>query len=91
MDEKTGYEKEDGAAYAHLLTALAPELGSKTVLATDDPTERANLIVEQAENMDCKRYFAFVAENFQHRTPSPLEVNELMKVDQVLEPKNCSG
>ena len=63
---------QDGAAYAHLLTALAPELGSKTVLATDDPTERANLIVEQAENMDCKRYVTakvilHVAEIFQHR------------------------
>ncbi|KAL8144744.1 fimbrin-5-like [Apium graveolens] len=88
--KKSGYEKEvtnfssdlkDGAAYAHLLNALAPELENNTALETEDPTERANLILQQAEKMDCKRYvtpkdivegstnlnIAFVAEIFQHR------------------------
>lgn len=73
---------QDGAAYAHLLNALAPELESTTALETEDPTERANLILQQAEKMDCKRYvtpkdivegstnlnIAFVAEIFQNRS-----------------------
>ncbi|KAI3716166.1 hypothetical protein L6452_23304 [Arctium lappa] len=87
--KKSGYKKEvtnfssdvkDGEAYAHLLSVLAPELGTKT-LEVKDPVERANLVLEQAEKMECKRYvtskdivegstnlnLAFVAEIFQHR------------------------
>lgn len=73
---------QDGEAYAHLLNALAPELGTTTTLDTKDPTERANLIIEQAEKLDCKRYvtpqdivegspnlnLVFVAQIFQHRS-----------------------
>ncbi|KAJ9537865.1 hypothetical protein OSB04_030598 [Centaurea solstitialis] len=67
-------------AYAHLLSVLAPELGAKA-LEVKDPVERANLVLEQAERMDCKRYvtskdivegstnlnLAFVAEIFHQR------------------------
>ncbi|KAK6118751.1 hypothetical protein DH2020_047498 [Rehmannia glutinosa] len=88
--KKAGYKKQvtnfssdlkDGEAYAHLLNALAPEHGTTTTLEAKDPTERANLILEQAEKLDCKRYvtpkdivegspnlnLAFVAQIFQHR------------------------
>ncbi|KAA8526568.1 hypothetical protein F0562_008229 [Nyssa sinensis] len=88
--KKAGYTKQvtnfssdlkDGEAYAHLLNVLAPEHGSATMMDTKDPTERANLIIEHAEKMDCKRYvtpkdivegspnlnLAFVAQIFQQR------------------------
>lgn len=72
---------QDGEAYAHLLNTLAPEHGTTNTLDTEDPIERANLILEQAEKLDCKRYvtpkdivegsanlnLAFVAQIFQHR------------------------
>ncbi|KAL9316835.1 hypothetical protein ACSQ67_017836 [Phaseolus vulgaris] len=88
--KKAGYEKEvtnfssdlkDGEAYAYLLNALAPEVAGPSALTTSDPTERANMVLEQAERLDCKRYLtpkdivegspnlnlAFVAQIFQHR------------------------
>ncbi|WJX65098.1 Fimbrin-5 [Trifolium repens] len=88
--KKAGYEKQvtnfssdvkDGEAYAYLLSALAPEVSGPSALATQDPTERANMVLEQAERLDCKRYLtpkdivdgspnlnlAFVAQIFQHR------------------------
>lgn len=88
--KKAGFEKQvtnfssdlkDGEAYAHLLNALAPELGATNTLDVKDPTERAKMIIEQAEKLDCKRYvtpkdivegstnlnLAFVAQIFQHR------------------------
>lgn len=88
--KKAGYEKQvtnfssdvkDGEAYAYLLNALAPEHSGPAALATKDPTERANMVLEQAEKLDCKRYLtpndivegspnlnlAFVAQIFQHR------------------------
>lgn len=72
---------QDGEAYAHLLNALAPELGTTSALEAKDPNERANLILEQAEKLNCKRYvtpkdivegspnlnLAFVAQIFQNR------------------------
>ncbi|GLT46264.1 hypothetical protein SLA2020_200340 [Shorea laevis] len=88
--KKAGYKKQvtnfssdvkDGEAYAYLLTALAPEISSPSTLNTTDPTERANMVLDQAEKLDCKRYLtakdivegspnlnlAFVAQIFQHR------------------------
>ncbi|KAJ0113666.1 hypothetical protein Patl1_01894 [Pistacia atlantica] len=88
--KKAGYEKQvtnfssdlkDGEAYAHLLTALAPEHSSPDTFDTKDPTVRATKVLEQAEKLDCKRYLtpkdivegspnlnlAFVAQIFQHR------------------------
>ncbi|XP_061344104.1 fimbrin-5 [Gastrolobium bilobum] len=88
--KKAGYEKtvtnfssdvKDGEAYAYLLNTLAPEVSGPSALVTSDPTERANMVLEQAEKLDCKRYLtpkdivegspnlnlAFVAQIFQHR------------------------
>uniref|UniRef100_A0A0D9VKA9 Calponin-homology (CH) domain-containing protein n=1 Tax=Leersia perrieri TaxID=77586 RepID=A0A0D9VKA9_9ORYZ len=88
--KKAGYKKtvsnfstdvKDGEAYAYLLKALAPEHSPETTLETQDPSERAKLVLEQAEKLDCKRYLtpkditegsanlnlAFVAQIFQHR------------------------
>ncbi|XWS75842.1 hypothetical protein CRYUN_Cryun01aG0126600 [Craigia yunnanensis] len=88
--KKVGHEKQitnfssdlkDGEAYAYLLNALAPEHSIPSTLDTKDPTERANMVLQQAEKLDCKRYLtpkdivegspnlnlAFVAQIFQHR------------------------
>ncbi|KAE8685245.1 Fimbrin-1 [Hibiscus syriacus] len=88
--KKAGYQKQvtnfstdlkDGEVYAHLLNALAPEHSTRDTLETEDPTERANKVLEIAEKLDCKRYLtptdivegsanlnlAFVAQIFQHR------------------------
>ncbi|KAH7844660.1 hypothetical protein Vadar_030379 [Vaccinium darrowii] len=88
--KKAGYDKsvsnfssdlKDGEAYAYLLNALAPEHCSPATLAAKDPAERANLVLEHAERMDCKRYLtpkdivegstnlnlAFVAQIFHQR------------------------
>lgn len=73
---------QDGEAYAYLLNTLAPEHSSPDTLDAKDPTERANMILEQAEKLDCKRYLtpkdivegspnlnlAFVAQIFQQRS-----------------------
>ncbi|XP_077221729.1 fimbrin-5-like [Tasmannia lanceolata] len=88
--QKAGYKKpvtnfssdvKDGEAYAFLLNVLAPEHCSPATLDTKDPTERAKLIIEHTEKMNCKRYLtpkdivegstnlnlAFVAHIFHHR------------------------
>ncbi|XP_056171479.1 fimbrin-5-like [Syzygium oleosum] len=88
--KKAGYDKQvtnfssdvkDGEAYAYLLNALAPEHASRSTLDAKDPKERANMVLEQAEKLECKRYLtptdivegspnlnlAFVAQIFQHR------------------------
>ncbi|KAK4344173.1 hypothetical protein RND71_037267 [Anisodus tanguticus] len=98
--KKAGYKKEvtnfssdlkDGEAYAHLLNTLAPEHGTTSTLDTEDPTERANLILEQAEKLDCKRYvtpknivegsanlnLAFVVQIFQHRNRLTVDTKKL--------------
>ncbi|XXG44799.1 hypothetical protein AAC387_Pa02g0054 [Persea americana] len=63
--QKAGYQKQvtnfssdlkDGEAYAYLLNVLAPEHGTTSIMDTKDPSERANLILEHAERMECKRY-----------------------------------
>ncbi|TQD93246.1 hypothetical protein C1H46_021151 [Malus baccata] len=70
--KKAGYKKQvtnfssdvkDGEAYAYLLNALAPEHSGPAALDMKDPTERANLVLEQAEKLN----LAFVAQIFQHR------------------------
>ncbi|XP_042489534.1 fimbrin-5-like [Macadamia integrifolia] len=88
--KKAGYNKpvtnfssdvKDGEAYAYLLNVLAPEHCSPGTLDTKDPAERAKLVLEHAERMDCKRYLTpkdinegsanlnltFVAQIFHHR------------------------
>ncbi|CAN6572065.1 unnamed protein product [Malus baccata var. baccata] len=71
--KKAGYKKQvtnfssdvkDGEAYAYLLNALAPEHSGPAALDMKDPTERANLVLEQAEKLN----LAFVAQIFQHRS-----------------------
>uniref|UniRef100_A0A7C9A3S1 Calponin-homology (CH) domain-containing protein n=1 Tax=Opuntia streptacantha TaxID=393608 RepID=A0A7C9A3S1_OPUST len=63
--KKVGYNKEvtnfstdlkDGEAYAHLLNVLAPEYSTTTTLETNDPSQRAKLILEQAEKLNCKKF-----------------------------------
>ncbi|CAN6479200.1 unnamed protein product [Victoria cruziana] len=88
--KKAGYKKnvanfssdlKDGEAYAFLLNVLAPEHCNPATLSAKDPSERANLVLEHAERMDCKRYLtpkdivegspnlnlAFVAQIFHQR------------------------
>ncbi|XP_010534263.1 PREDICTED: fimbrin-5-like [Tarenaya hassleriana] len=98
--KKVGYEKQvtnfssdlkDGEAYAHLLNALAPEHSTLSTLETKDPTERAKMVLEQAEKLDCKRYIspkdivegstnlniAFVAQIFQHRNGLTVDIQKM--------------
>lgn len=49
---------QDGKAYAYLLNVLAPEHCDPSTLDTKDATERAKLVLDHAEKMDCKRYLA---------------------------------
>lgn len=72
---------QDGEAYAYLLNVLAPEHCTPATLDTKDPHERAKLVLDHAERMDCKRYLtpkdivegsanlnlAFVAQVFHQR------------------------
>ncbi|XP_071935307.1 fimbrin-3-like [Coffea arabica] len=78
MDNK---KEGDGEAYAYLLNVLAPEHCSPATLDAKDPVQRANLVLDLAELMDCKRYLtpkdivegstnlnlAFVAQIFHQR------------------------
>ncbi|CAM0878928.1 unnamed protein product [Alopecurus aequalis] len=88
--KKAGYKKtvtnfstdvKDGEAYAYLLSALAPEHSSATMIDSTDPKERAKKVLETAEKLECTRYvtskdivegsanlnLAFVAQIFHHR------------------------
>lgn len=88
--KKGGYKKpvtnfssdlKDGEAYAYLLNVLAPEHCNPATLDVKDPSERANMVLDHAEKMDCKRYLtpkdivegsanlnlAFVAQIFHQR------------------------
>ncbi|XP_020192982.1 fimbrin-4 [Aegilops tauschii subsp. strangulata] len=98
--KKAGYKKtvnnfssdvKDGEAYAYLLKALAPETSPETTLETKDPDERAKMVLEQAEKLDCKRYLtpkditegsanlnlAFVAQIFQHRNGLTSDIKQV--------------
>lgn len=104
--KKAGYAKQvtnfttdlkDGEAYAHLLNVLAPEHSTTSTLETKDPTKRANLILEQAEKLDCKRYISpkdivdgsanlnltFVAQIFQHRNGLTVDSQKLSIAEQI--------
>lgn len=63
--QKAGYKKiltnyssdlKDGEAYAYLLNVLAPEHCDPATLDAKDPIDRANLVLDHAERMGCKRY-----------------------------------
>nr|CAD1831379.1 unnamed protein product [Ananas comosus var. bracteatus] len=87
---RAGYKKtitnfssdvRDGEAYTYLLNVLAPEHCTPATLATKDLSERAKLVLDHAEKMNCKRYLtpkdiveassnlnlAFVAQIFHQR------------------------
>ncbi|KAL8160025.1 hypothetical protein V2J09_001562 [Rumex salicifolius] len=78
---------KDGEAYAYLLNVLAPEHCSPDTLDAKDPTERAELVLDHAERMGCKRYLdssdivdgisnlnvAFIAQIFQRRNGLSLD------------------
>lgn len=49
---------QDGKAYTYLLNVLAPEYCNPATLDMKDPTERAKLVLDHAERMDCKRYLS---------------------------------
>lgn len=89
--QKAGYKKvlsnfssdvKDGEAYAYLLNVLAPEHADPATLDAKDPIDRANLLLDHAERMGCKRYLdpmdivegssnlnlAFVAQIFKMRS-----------------------
>ncbi|EEF30100.1 fimbrin, putative [Ricinus communis] len=105
--KKAGYNKEvtnfssdvkDGEAYVYLLNALAPELSTPDTKAASNPAERAKVVLEQAEKLDCKRYLnandivegspnlnlAFVAQIFQHRNGLSTDTNK-MPVAEMME------
>ncbi|XP_065862486.1 fimbrin-1-like [Euphorbia lathyris] len=88
--KKGGYEKtvsnfssdlKDGKAYSFLLNVLAPEHCNPAALDVKDSKDRAKLVIDHAEKMNCKRYLkpedimegspnlnlAFVAQIFHHR------------------------
>lgn len=104
--KKSGYKKtvtnfssdvKDGEAYAYLLNALAPEHCSTAILDTKDPNERAKMVLEQAEKLDCKRYLspkdivegspnlnlAFVAQVFQHRNGLSVDSKKMSLAEMV--------
>jgi hypothetical protein len=72
---------QDAQAYAYLLNVLAPEHCDPATLNAEDDLERANMVLEHAERMNCKRYLtaeeivegssylnlAFVAQIFHER------------------------
>ncbi|GMH25498.1 hypothetical protein Nepgr_027341 [Nepenthes gracilis] len=78
---------KDGEAYAYLLNILAPEHCSPMTLDAKDPYDRANLVLDHAERMGCKRYLtpndivegssnlnvAFIAQIFQRRNGLSLD------------------
>ncbi|GLU23853.1 hypothetical protein SLE2022_398290 [Rubroshorea leprosula] len=89
--KKGGYDKtvanfssdlKDAKAFAYLLNVLAPEHCNPSTLDTKDPTEKANMVLDHAEKMGCKRYLspkdivegssnlnlAFVAQIFHQRS-----------------------
>ncbi|XP_010443166.1 PREDICTED: fimbrin-3-like [Camelina sativa] len=88
--KKGGYKKtvgnfssdlKDAQAYAYLLNVLAPEHCDPATLNAENDLERANMVLEHAERMNCKRYLtaeeivegssylnlAFVAQIFHER------------------------
>lgn len=63
--QRSGYEKtitnfssdlKDAKAYTYLLNVLAPENCDPATLDAKDPADRANLVLDHAEKMGCKRY-----------------------------------
>jgi plastin-1 len=98
--QKAGYKRnitnfssdvKDGEAYAVLLNVLAPEHCSLATMDTENPMERAKLVLTHAEKMDCTSYLcpkdivegspnlnlAFVAHLFHKRNGLSLDPNKI--------------
>lgn len=58
LGKDTFFAFQDGEAYAYLLNVLAPEHCNPATLDVKDPAERAKLVLDHAERMDCKRYLS---------------------------------
>ncbi|XP_057540488.1 fimbrin-1-like [Amaranthus tricolor] len=63
--QRAGYEKvvanfssdiKDSKAYTYLLNVVAPEHCDPATIDAKDPIDRANLVLDHAERMGCKRY-----------------------------------
>ncbi|KAL9679745.1 hypothetical protein QQ045_017611 [Rhodiola kirilowii] len=106
--KKGGYEKtvsnfssdlKDAEAYAYLLNVLAPEHCSTATLDAKDPLERAKLVLDHAERMNCNRYItpkdivegslnlnlAFVAQLFQQRNGLSLDSKKISFAEMIPE------
>ncbi|KAL2316693.1 hypothetical protein Fmac_030569 [Flemingia macrophylla] len=104
--QRAGYEKtvrnfssdvKDGVAYAYLLNVLAPEHCNPATLDTKDANERANLVLDHAERMGCKRYLsprdvtegtsnlnlAFVAQLFHHRSGLSTDIKKVSYAEMI--------
>nr|XP_043628042.1 fimbrin-1-like [Erigeron canadensis] len=111
--KKAGYKKpvtnfssdlKDGKAYAYLLNVLAPEYGGPAALDAKDPTERADLVLDHAEKMDCKRYLtpkdivegsanlnlAFVAQIFHQRNGLSTDSNKISFAEMMTDNEQIS-
>ncbi|WOH04163.1 hypothetical protein DCAR_0623571 [Daucus carota subsp. sativus] len=111
--KKAGYRKEvtnfssdlkDGEAYAYLLNALAPEHSSPSTLDVKDPAKRANLVLEHAEKMDCKKYvtpediidgspnlnLAFVAQIFHQRNGLSTDRKKISFAEMMIDDEQIS-
>ncbi|GAU25087.1 hypothetical protein TSUD_257810, partial [Trifolium subterraneum] len=106
--QRGGYQKtvknfstdlKDAEAYAYLLNVLAPEHCNPATLDTKDSYERANLVLEHAEKMGCKRYLtprdinegtsnlnlAFVAQLFHHRSGLSTDTKKMSYAEMMTE------
>lgn len=106
--QRGGYQKtvknyssdlKDGEAYAYLLNVLAPEHCSPATLDTKDANEKANLVLEHAERMGCKRYLsprditegtsnlnlAFIAQLFHHRSGLSTDTKKMSYAEMMTE------
>ncbi|KAK1314708.1 Fimbrin-like protein 2 [Acorus calamus] len=82
---------KDAEAYACLLNVLAPEHSKPSVKSVRDPLERAKLVLEHADRINCRRYLtpkdivegspnlnlAFVAHIFQRRNGLSSKNNQI--------------
>ncbi|XP_065874615.1 fimbrin-5 [Euphorbia lathyris] len=106
--KKAGYTKEvtnftsdvkDGEAYIHLLKSLAPELSGPATTGATTPMERAKLVLDQAEKLDCQGFLttkdilegsanlnlAFVAQVFQHRNGLKVDNDKMSFAEMMVE------
>ncbi|WCJ37450.1 fimbrin 1 [Euphorbia peplus] len=106
--KKAGYTKEvtnftsdvkDGEAYVHLLKSLAPELSGPSTTSANTAMDRAKLVLDQAEKLDCKGFLttkdilegsanlnlAFVAQVFQHRNGLKVDNDKMSFAEMMVE------